>query len=131
MKIEMGESLFYSWLRHVKDCQIVQTNWTTSSQWSLSHKDELNDIMTQTDELFREKYGYNIYKKNASLSQVLQQAECDVLGVSVQNGEIKIYAIGNPIISSLESNIIKTIVVTQKCNLFAHTLFIPLKRYEK
>ena len=27
MKIEMGESLFYSWLRHVKDCQIVQTNW--------------------------------------------------------------------------------------------------------
>lgn len=27
MKIEMGESLFYSWLRHVKECQIVQTSW--------------------------------------------------------------------------------------------------------
>lgn len=24
MKIEMGESLFYSWLRHVKEFQIVQ-----------------------------------------------------------------------------------------------------------
>ena len=93
MKIEMGESLFYSWLRHVKECQIVQTNWTTSPQWTLRHEDELIDIMTQTDELFREKYGYNIYKKNASLSQVLQQAECDVLGVSVQAGEIKIFAI--------------------------------------
>lgn len=93
MKIEMGESLFYSWLRHVKECQIVQTNWTTSPQWTLKHEDELSDIMTQTDELFREKYGYNIYKKNASLSQVLQQAECDVLGVSMQDGEIKTYAI--------------------------------------
>ena len=30
MKIEMGESLFYSWLRHVKECQIVQTNWKVS-----------------------------------------------------------------------------------------------------
>ena len=49
MKIEMGESLFYSWLRHVKECQIVQTNWTTSPQWTLRHEDELIDIMTQTD----------------------------------------------------------------------------------
>lgn len=93
MKIEMGESLFFSWLRHVKECQIVQSNWTTSPQWTLRHEDELNEIMVQTDTLFREKYGYNIYKKNASLSQILQQAECDVLGVSVQESEIKTYAI--------------------------------------
>lgn len=93
MKIEMGESLFFSWLRHVKECQIVQSNWTTSPQWALRHEDELNDIMAQTDAIFREKYGYNIYKKNASLSQILQQAECDVLGVSVQDNEIKTYAI--------------------------------------
>ena len=26
MKIEMGESLIYSWLRHEKLCQLVQTN---------------------------------------------------------------------------------------------------------
>ena len=49
MKIEMGESLFYSWLRHVKECQIVQTNWTTSSQWQLSNEDRLEDIMARTD----------------------------------------------------------------------------------
>ena len=44
MKIEMGESLFYSWLRHVKECQIVQTNWTTSGQWNLLHEDKLEEI---------------------------------------------------------------------------------------
>jgi len=39
MKIEMGESLFYSWLRHAKECQIVQTNWTTSGKWELYHEE--------------------------------------------------------------------------------------------
>ena len=37
MKLEMGESLFYSWLRHVKGCQIVQTNWKISSSWQRKH----------------------------------------------------------------------------------------------
>ena len=93
MKIEMGESLFYSWLRHVKECQIVQTNWTTSGQWTLLHEDKLEEIKSITDRFFTEKYGYDIYKKTVSLSQLLQQAECDALGVAVQDGSNKIYAV--------------------------------------
>lgn len=93
MKIEMGESLFYSWLRHVKECQIVQTNWTTSSQWPLKHEEQLEQIMSKTDKFFSEKYGYSIYKKTASLSQLLQQAECDAIGIEVQGGTNKIYAV--------------------------------------
>ena len=93
MKIEMGESLFYSWLRHVKECQIVQTNWTTSSQWQLNHEEQLEEIMSKTDKFFSEKYGYSIYKKTASLSQLLQQAECDAIGIEVQGGTNKIYAV--------------------------------------
>lgn len=57
MKIEMGESLFYSWLRHVKECQVVQTNWKVSSQWTLLHEDELETIKEKTDTFFHEKYG--------------------------------------------------------------------------
>ena len=93
MKIEMGESLFYSWLRHVKECQIVQTNWTTSGQWTLYHEDELEKIKSTTDKYFSDKYGYDIYKKTSSLSQLLQQAECDALGIAVQDGVNKIYAV--------------------------------------
>ena len=37
MKIEMGESLLYSWLRHVKECQIVQTNWKVSTKQELKN----------------------------------------------------------------------------------------------
>lgn len=93
MKIEMGESLFYSWLRHVKECQIVQTNWKTSPQWTLQHETELEKIMSATDEFFQKKYGYRIYKQTSSLSQLLQQAECDAVGISIQDGVNRIYAV--------------------------------------
>lgn len=93
MKIEMGESLFYSWLRHVKDCQVVQTNWKVSPQWNLQHKAELESLMQYTDKHFSEKYNYSIFKKNSSLAQILQQGECDAVGISVQEGLNRIYAI--------------------------------------
>ena len=93
MKIEMGESLFYSWLRHVKECQIVQTNWKISPKWEIKFSDELENIMSKTDELFSSKYGYKIYKQNTSLKQLLQRAECDALGVCMSDGVSEIYAV--------------------------------------
>lgn len=83
MKIEMGESLLYSWLRHVKECQIVQTNWKVSSQWQLLHEEELQDLLKAVEDYFRTKLSYNVFKKNSSMSQIIQQGECDVLGISV------------------------------------------------
>ena len=93
MKIEMGESLFYSWLRHVKECQIVQTNWKISPKWELKFADELEKIISRTDKFFFDKYGYKIYKQNTSLKQLLQQAECDALGICVSDGVSEIYAV--------------------------------------
>lgn len=93
MKIEMGESLFYSWLRHVKDCQIVQTNWKVSSEWNIVHFEELEKLKDIFDTYFREKYGYEIFKKNSSLSQIIQQGECDAIGICIQNDENKFYAV--------------------------------------
>lgn len=93
MKIEMGESLFYSWLRHVKECQIVQTNWKVSPQWQLSDAAELEELMELVDKHYSEKHGYEIFKKNTSLSQLLQQGECDVLGISIQPDATAYYAV--------------------------------------
>ena len=93
MKIEMGESLFYSWLRHVKECQLVQTNWKVSPQWNLMHETELEEIKARTEAFFSERYGYNIYKHNTSLSQIIQQGECDALGISIQPDGNKVYAV--------------------------------------
>ena len=93
MKIEMGESLFYSWLRHVKECQVVQTNWKVSSQWELKHEEELQILMEQADRLFAEKYDYGIFKKNTSLSQLIRQGECDAIGIGIYEGKMKVYAV--------------------------------------
>lgn len=60
MKIEMGESLFYSWLRQVKECQIVQTNWKVSRKWNLLHEPELLLIKEETEKFFHEKHEYEI-----------------------------------------------------------------------
>lgn len=92
VKIEMGESLVYSWLRHIKRCQIVQTNWKVSPQWELKHEDRLQALMESADKLFTEKYGYKIFKKNTQMSQVIRQGECDLIGIALTDGKPQIYA---------------------------------------
>ena len=47
MTHEMGESLIYSWLRHVKGCQIVQTNWTASPTWDMRYFMEAQDLYSR------------------------------------------------------------------------------------
>jgi hypothetical protein len=68
MKIEIGESLFYSWLRHVKLCQIVQTNWKASPEWELQHEEGLERIMFAVDECF--KPNIRVFKQTKSLSHL-------------------------------------------------------------
>lgn len=91
MKIEMGESLFYSWLRHVKECQIVQTNWKVSPQWALQNEDELQRLYNVFASAFDKQGG--VFKQNSSLGQFLRQAECDVLGMSINNGIPEYHAV--------------------------------------
>lgn len=88
----MGESLFYSWLRHVKECQIVQTNWKASSQWQLADMEEIERMMKMVDEHYSQKYGYGIFKQN-TLMQLLRQSECDVLGISILPEGVKYYVV--------------------------------------
>lgn len=93
MKLEMGESLLYSWLKHVKNCQIVQTNWKPSKTLPLLHEDELTNIINKTENHFL-KYKYNLYKQNASVLQILQQAEIDLIGMRSRHGSVEnVYAV--------------------------------------
>ncbi len=91
MKIEIGESLFYSWLRHVKGCQVVQTNWKPSPEWDLQHKESLERFMHAVDECFQPNY--SVFKQTSSLSQLIRQAEIDVLGLAFGSGVSSVYAV--------------------------------------
>ena len=93
MKIEIGESLVYSWLRHIKECQIVQTNWKCSPNWELQNHDEIETVMKLTDEYFSSKYAYSIYKETKSIKQLIKQAEIDAVGISYNNSVINLYCV--------------------------------------
>ncbi len=83
MKIEIGESLMYSWLRHVKKCQIAQLNWKTATV-DASLFSEVQPVF----DVFREKL-----QLRSNLKQFLSQAEIDVLGISVKEHSNELYAV--------------------------------------
>ena len=87
MKIEIGESLFYSWLRHVKNCRIVQTNWKTSSSWKIYHEEEIVKLYKIALSEFADCLINENAKKTPTVWQFLKQAEIDVLGKD-ENGRL-------------------------------------------
>jgi hypothetical protein len=86
MKIEIGESMMLSYLKHVKGCQVVQLNWKPSKAFSRSQEGErwsrhLFDRIKSIDAF------EGIFKKS-SFDQLLRQSEVDVLGINVQTNEL-------------------------------------------
>ena len=101
MKIEMGESLVISWLKHIKGCQLVQGNWKPSQEWTMLNGDDVTDTINKIDSYFKERFSadfkdvidtelsdteWAIFKQNAGIEQVLAQGEADAVGVSYQDG---------------------------------------------
>ena len=86
----MGESLCYSWLKHIKGCQIVQTNWKASMNWAY-HKLNLN-ILSDAEGWFG-NLAPDFLKKTYTPDNIIKTTECDVLGIQFQKATQKIYAV--------------------------------------
>lgn len=89
MKIEIAESLVYSYLKHSEGCRIVQSNWRTSGKWIVTEYET-----ERARELFNKissSEHFNGIFKNSSFEQLIKQAEIDVLGINT--AEETIYGI--------------------------------------
>ena len=86
MKIEIGESLGYSYLRNVKRCWLVQTNWKPSEHWV---KQLTGDELEHEFQQIRDRVDPegNVFKGTKNSRQFLKQAEIDVVGFD-QDGAI-------------------------------------------
>lgn len=84
MKIEMGESLMRSWLRHVKGCQLAELNWKPSSGWEKSSDGQQRMVAARV--FFQRARAITLFADDAKASQLLRQAEVDVLGVKLGRG---------------------------------------------
>jgi hypothetical protein len=80
MKIEIGESLIFSWLRHVLACPIAQANWKPSPTWPIRRELALASDFERIREIAAQRLGFEIFKRS-SFQQFLRQAEIDVLGL--------------------------------------------------
>lgn len=82
MKVEVGESLIYSFLRHEKKCLITQTNWKPSGNWDISQ--ETQDLAIYEFDKINNHHAFSeIFKSD--LGQTIRQAEIDVLGIGQNN----------------------------------------------
>ena len=105
MKIEMGEQIVASWLKHIKHCVVVNTNWKASPYWAPAVSDgEIGSICTAANEYFNgeDLRILDISVENAGENDdgvwqnMLLQTECDVVGVAHsarEQGKQLIYAV--------------------------------------
>ncbi len=86
MKIEMGESLCCSFLRHVQQCWVVQANWKVSEHWGkLLGEVELEERFRGMRERF-DPDG-SVFKGTKDSGQFLKQGEIDAVGLG-QDGSV-------------------------------------------
>jgi hypothetical protein len=92
MKIEIGESLIASWLKHVYGCQIVQQNWKVSNFWDIRISEkEIQKTLQGLKKHFKGKEVEFISKKQKS-SQMIKQGEIDCIGLNLEiDGDFKLY----------------------------------------
>ena len=78
MKIEMGESLMRSWLRHVKGCQLAELNWKPSSGWDKWGNGQ--QPMNAARVFFQRELGITLFADDATASQLLRQQKLTYRG---------------------------------------------------
>ncbi len=90
MKIEVCEQMLASWLKHIKGCQIEQTNWRPppAAVSQLSDEDfQSIDAFVNEIQKFAAENNLDIFKRS-TIKQMVIQCEIDVVGVRIQDGVI-------------------------------------------
>lgn len=82
MKIEIGESLVRSWVRHCRRCQFAELNWKPSPRWGIER--DYTAVIEAAKPYFLKHLQLGPFRQNASVNQFLRQAEIDVLGLRVE-----------------------------------------------
>src|SRR5271169_145757 len=70
-----------SWLRHVKGCQLAELNWKPSFAWGKYGDNQ--SLMDQARAFFQNALDITLFSEDAKASQLIKQAEIDVLGVKL------------------------------------------------
>ena len=91
MKIEIGESLALSYLKHVKKCTFYQTNWKISSRWDTFNEEAVEKVFNKINEydVFENFFPSKKLKEKVALYQKLKQTQKDTNKPIIQQTEIE------------------------------------------
>lgn len=84
MKIDIGESIVGSWLKHICGCQIIEHNWKPSKKWGnvISPK-KVEEIFKAVKKEYKKDLDVEFVSKDVKkLSGFILQGEIDLLGLS-------------------------------------------------
>lgn len=84
MSTDIGESLMQSWLRHIKRCSLVQTNWKVAMHLGFNQQ-KSNALLAKI------KAEYPFFCPKMDAAQILRQLEIDALGCQIAS-QTKYYA---------------------------------------
>ncbi|MFF2447459.1 hypothetical protein ACFVSW_10150 [Neobacillus sp. NPDC058068] len=88
------ESLMVSWLKHIENCQITQTNWNAAiNSWELQSVDNIIKLMEITGKFFLKNYNLNFYENASTPLLFLQQGNIDVLGLKINSNVSNMYGV--------------------------------------
>ena len=80
MKIEIGEFLILSWLRHVHGCVVTQMNWSPSPAWTVTRERELRAAFEAVRRFSDDTIGRSSLGK-VDFGSFVRHARVDVLGL--------------------------------------------------
>ena len=98
MKIEIGEFLILSWLRHVRGCIVTQMNWSPSPAWTIARERELRATFDAVRKFADDTIGRSSFAK-VDFGSFVRQARIDVLGLRLDHhaGGIEAIAVDSAI----------------------------------
>jgi hypothetical protein len=82
MKIEIGEFLILSWLRHVRGCVVTQMNWSPSPAWTVARERELRATFEAARSFADDTIGRSSFGQ-VDFESFVRHASIDVLGLRV------------------------------------------------
>jgi hypothetical protein len=82
MKIEIGEFLILSWLRHVRGCVVTQMNWSPSPAWPVARERELRATFETVRRFADDTIGRSSFEQ-IDFESFVRRASIDVLGLRV------------------------------------------------
>ena len=78
MNINIGENIGFSWLKHIKNCIICQTNWKLYEHPDKQAEQSIDNLLATIGKVKGKKH--KLWKSEEAL-KILKQTEIDVVGV--------------------------------------------------